>query len=341
MRDLSSQNAHFRLDAVRSAAIVIAPLSPESDDRRAVIARLAQIVADDTDPKVRAEAVNTLGTLKAESSLPTILVATEDDHPAVRQQALLAIADIGDLRARERVRRALTDARPDVRFQAIATFVRLSADERDEAWDAMRARLDDEDTEVVLHTAEIIAEFADQEALPASISDKLAELCDHAVDLVRVSAAIALAESADLRGRHVISAVISGVLALTDPALRQAAFELAGEHHFTELLPHAKRLAFGFMRYLRDPAVKFLALTMLLRWHDSDAKAWVSRELQSRSPERRRMAMFVVTRAQFVEAKPWVESLLDSPIDREIAEDTLRELAGASAMNPSHFADLA
>jgi HEAT repeat protein len=340
VRDLSSQNAHFRLDAVRSAAIVAATLSDESTDRRAIIGKLAQIVADDADPKIRAEAVNTLGTLKAENALPAISIAIEDEHADVRQQALLAIADIGDLRARERVRRALTDDRPDVRFQAIATFVRLSADERDEAWEALRARLDDGDSEVLVHAAEIIAEFADQEHLPPAIGDKLAELCDHGVALVRASAAIALAESADLRGRRVISEVISGVLPLADPALRQAAFELAGEHNFTELLPHAKRLAFGFMRFVRDPALKFLALTMLLRWNDADAKAWTLRELQSRSYERRRMAMFVISRAQFVDAKPWIEGLLASAIDRDTAEDTLRELADASAMQPRHFADL-
>ena len=89
-------------------------------------------------------------------ALPALLFAVEDDDPFVRQMAFSAVGELGDPRARERLRRALSDARAEVRFQAVIGFVRVAPD----ALEALSAALGDPDGSIryiALRSAEELA----------------------------------------------------------------------------------------------------------------------------------------------------------------------------------------
>ena len=70
-----------------------------------------------------------LADIGAREALSSLLVAVEDDDPHVRQMALSSLGELGDPRATQRLERALRDARPEVRYQAVIAFSRVAKDD--------------------------------------------------------------------------------------------------------------------------------------------------------------------------------------------------------------------
>lgn len=318
VRDLSSTDHRARIDAAQHAAAVVA----ESGDgvRGRIVEALAEALSD-PDPRVRAPVALALADLRAHEALPALLVAADDDVDLVRQFALLALGEIGDPRARERIRRALRDPRPEVRYQAIVAFPRIACAGRDardvdpEVWGALAAGLDDDDEQVCGRAAEACAELADGAPLPPTVADRLARVArdGELPENARVAAAIALAESKDDRGADVLLAVMRGDVDEPDARRVHAVFELAGELKLEAARPLASNAAFGLRARLGDPSRRSAALVALVRLGDPKAIEHVLGELAGRSYERRAMAVGIASRAAMAEARPRLVELLRDP----------------------------
>jgi HEAT repeat protein len=84
---LASADANVRLDAVADLGLV-------KDARTEAL--LAITALQDPQPSVRAEALYSLGALRAESQLAAIQLAITDPDPDVRKAASGALEDLGD-----------------------------------------------------------------------------------------------------------------------------------------------------------------------------------------------------------------------------------------------------
>ena len=349
LRDLASPDAKVRIDAADHASLVVSqgsqgPEGSEGPQARAQIISALSRALDDANGNVRAACALALADLRAHEALPALLVAADDDVPLVRQLAITALGEIGDARARERMRRALRDERPEVRFQAIVAFPRLAIVDGDEtgradAWQALRDALEDDDAQVRGRAAEACGELADGAPLEAEIGDRLAALVlpKHPSD-VRVAAAIALAESGDRRGARVLIDVMSGAIAEPDPGRVQAAFELAGELNLEEAQGLATQAAFGLRaRMGGDPSRRAAALVALVRLRDRRAIDLVLADLRGRSFSRRMLAIGIAGRAALAEARESIEALRRDPTlaDPEAIDDALGRIDAASSSAPS------
>jgi HEAT repeat protein len=334
VRDLRAADPKTRVHAADEAARVA-----ETDlaARETVVDALVRALSDE-DADVRAATALALADLRGAEALAALTVAADDDVPLVRQLAISALGEIGDPRARERVRRALSDERPEVRFQAIVAFPRLlrhageeGADDRREAWVALESGLNDDDAQVRGRASEACAELADGAALPESVADRLARIADDAEETAdtRVAAAIALAESGDRRGGKVIVAVLRGAIEEPNPGRVQAAFELAGELGLEEAREACEAAAFGVRAWFGDPGKRTAALVALVRLGDARAIEHVLGELSSRSWSRRALAIGVVGRAGMQQARGALEAMRGQPsvIDPEALEDALARIA--------------
>src|SRR5262249_12829854 len=85
-----------------------------------------------------------------------LLLAVDDDDAHVRQMALNALGEIGDDRALPRLRRALSDDRPEVRYQAVIAFARVATDHAEIDRALFDATNDDDDA--IAHIALRLAE---------------------------------------------------------------------------------------------------------------------------------------------------------------------------------------
>lgn len=310
LRDLQSRDVRARVAAVEHAPSV----ARAENARGGIVDALVRALKDDSE-HVRGAAALALADMEANEALPALLVAADDDAFVVRQLAITALGEIGDRRALERVRRALRDPRPEVRFQAVVAFPRLAREDdgniAKEVWNALSAGLEDDDPFVRSRAAEACAEVADGAPLTGTISDRLARLAADKSESpdTRVAAAIALGESGDARGEKVLLAVMRGDIDEPDPRRVQAIFELAGELKLEAARPLATAAAFGLRARFGDPSRRAAALVTLIRLGDRRAIDQVIGDLNGRSYERRTLAIGIAARAAMTEAAPHLEAL--------------------------------
>ncbi|MCC6559082.1 MAG: HEAT repeat domain-containing protein, partial [Polyangiaceae bacterium] len=138
LRDVRSAKPAVRAEAVRDLTL------QDDGARPRVLAALEAALRDDEVAAVRSAAAVALADLKGVEVLSSLLVAVEDADAHVRQMAVTALGEIGDPRAAARLRRALADERPEIRFQAVIAFPRVCA-QRDEAIAAVERATRDDD----------------------------------------------------------------------------------------------------------------------------------------------------------------------------------------------------
>jgi HEAT repeat protein len=331
LRDLASPDARVRITAADAASSVVEHDAVERGRARVISALVSRL--EDVHADVRAASALALADLGANEALPNLLVAADDDLALVRQCAITALGEIGDVRARERLRRALKDERPEVRFQAIVAFPRLAreADGKDEdAWSALSSGLTDDDAQVRGRAAEACGELADGAPLPDEIADLLATLVDDKDEApdTRVAAAIALAESSDRRGGPLLLALLRGDVVEPNPGRVQAAFELAGALALEGARELAASAAFGLRARFGDPGRRAAALTALVRLGDRRAIEHVLAELDGRSFSRRAMAIGIASRGALAEARSRLLALKRDPTlaDPDSVDDALARI---------------
>src|SRR5689334_5745484 len=97
LRDVHSPTAKVRAEATRE-------LVPHAEEAREKVVRALEACLRDEAASVRSVAAISLADIEARESLPSLLLAIEDDDAHVRQMAITALGELGDARATERLR---------------------------------------------------------------------------------------------------------------------------------------------------------------------------------------------------------------------------------------------
>jgi HEAT repeat protein len=296
--------------------------------RPRVHAALRRMLSDDAH-EVRSAAASALGEVRAPEALGELLIATEDKHGLVRQLALEALGFVGGERAVERVRRALSDPRPELRFQAVLAYPRLAPGD---AHAALAAAADDDDAgvryialrvaEERLHPPEGSlldhadaadpADAADDRRPPRELLDAARRCLADDEARVRVAAAILLARGGDASAEPVLLDVIEDRLRTPELEDEAAAVELAGAIGLARATTALERRAYGPARFFRERC-SFHARIGLARLGHARARGDILRELAAWSRETRTLAVMSAGRARLADARAQIQAMQGRP----------------------------
>jgi HEAT repeat protein len=351
-RDLGSEKPTTRLTAVRD--VVRHALRSDATRDRA-IARLERILREDPSPAVRAEAAVALADMRARDALPGLLFAVEDEDAHVRQMAISALGEIGDPRSTTRLERALSDSRPEVRYQAVIAFARVAENDPAAVSAALAHALDDDDPAIryiAMRVAEETlaaapAEAKERPSEPARKDIAIGGVCTkpmlaRAEELVdgddQALAVVAALYLARLRRPKGLTAVLDVVAERrTTPELEdeQACVELTGELLVRDAIPHLERRAWGTRRVVRTvlswgagdrASCAWHARIALARMSHERARAEILGELTSWRRETREAAVVAAGRARMHEARTPLENLGET-VDAALVREALLRLA--------------
>lgn len=283
--DLGHQDHRVRLAAVERAGRQLA------DDRPRLMSVLAPALMD-MYPGVRVEAALVLGDIAAADDavldwLVTLAADAEGDPGALRRQAALlglgraGLTGSGLTRARwegakSAALSAASEGEADVRFQAMTALTRLAAS-GPEVIEVARARIEDEDAEIVGVAAELLAALGDTASTEA-LRARMPRLPGEA----RRTVLFALAQLG-------AGGLVEALLAETDKlpyALR--ACELLGH---LEDRSAVEPLAVLMGRWLTHRFIKVAAAAALVRLGDGRGEAALGRYLKARRKDMRGYAM--------------------------------------------------
>lgn len=211
LRDASAASGKVRLRAVVALG-ESGPLLEDPTARRRVAAALV-VALDDDDPAIRAEALFGLAELAELAPVPAMIARLADGDAGVRQHAAIALGKLGDRAAFTPLVEALREGPPELRFQAVTSLAEIDPTA---AYEPVVAALADRDPQVVAAAAVALGSLREGRAVAA-----LAPLLSHAAAAVRFEAAWALAQLGDGRGRDELAAALgvpNGQAAETHPA---------------------------------------------------------------------------------------------------------------------------
>ncbi len=324
LRDLGSQKADVRRSAISD--LLRHALRDDAVKDKAV-PLIAKALSDEV-AQVRSTAAIALADLGASGALPALLVAVEDDDPYVREMSLSALGEIGDARAAPRLLRALDDARPEVRYQAIIAYPRCAKDAADVAKALTRAFADDESK--VRYIALRVAEENAQKLPEAAFVAAEERLGDDDVEVV-LAAAVLLAPREHTEARALVAEVVrTGKVRGKKPAREDEAeaVELCGALGLRELTSDLERRAFGLGRFFGDTC-KFHARIALARLGHARAAKEIYQELEATAKGTREAAVVAAGRARMKGAKPKLTALRGD-VDDVLIDEALALLERAS-----------
>ncbi|MEB2325064.1 MAG: HEAT repeat domain-containing protein, partial [Sorangiineae bacterium] len=282
LRDVRASRRAARLSALRDLA-----RHAGGEGRAVALEALRQALADDAEPAVRGEAAVALADAHASECVETLLGALRDDHPRVRQMALMALGEVsppGDARVSSAIEVELASDSAALRFQALVALHHRGAVDAAQ----VERSLGDDDPEirrVALH----IAEERWPEPSPALLG-AAARALDDAAPGVRVAAALFLAKAGDERAGAGLAAALNGSPRELAPEDEQAAIELAGELELAAARPGLERRAFGALARYRE-RFQWHARIALARLGDARARAASLRGLTAWSRDARTLAV--------------------------------------------------
>jgi putative membrane-bound dehydrogenase-like protein len=269
IRKVRAPGGIYRVRAI-VAKPVEDPLGLKIDWAGAAVTRLAGLLGD-RRPLVRDRAQRTLSARGKAAVVALAAVLDGKSSVSVKQQALWALAGVGDPAALPPLRRALTDAEPDV----VATAARCLALRKDrEAAAALAALLGAPAAQVRLAAAQALAHCGMRASLPA-LWQALAERPDRFLEHSLIHAAHHIADSEDL----------TKALASPEPGVQKAALLLLDQPPRRRGLlkaPDVIRRVGSADEGLRQTALAILhehpdwaeeATGLLRRWLDRDSLA--------------------------------------------------------------------
>jgi HEAT repeat protein len=331
IRDLSSTKAESRASAIVD---MVRHARGDEQVRSASLPRLSRALADEA-PTVRAAAAVALGDLLAHEVLPTLLVAIEDADGYVRQMAINALGEIGDSRASARLSRALTDPRPEVRYQATIAFPRVAKDDAEAVRVALEHAFEDVDESVRYIALRIAEERADTGKPDPSLVERARQLLKDPVQHVALAAAIFVAKTSGTSGKDEpeARALILKVVVGTGPRLSGPAREdeneailVSGALRMTEAIPPLERRAWGLGRLVTDTCAWSAKIALARMGHDR-AIAEITRDLGSSKRGTREAAVVAAGHARLVRLKDTLTQLGPDDADPELVAHALLELS--------------
>lgn len=331
-RDVGAERAAVRASAIRD--IVRYALLSDITRTRA-IPILERSLRQDDAAEVRAEAAIGLADVSAEEALPTLLVSVEDEDAIVCQMALAALGEIADPRATQRLARALTDDRPEVRYQAVIAFARVAKDDPPAVASALAGALDDPDEAIRYIAMRVAEEFGvDGEPLrDGRLVTRAEQIVQASHEPVAVVAALYLARLGRPSGRQIVVDVVMGRRKTPELEDEQACVELVGELCLREAIPHLEQRVWGTRRFLRAvlswgagdrTSCAWHARTSLARMGHPKAKAEILSDLASWKRETREAAVVAAGRARIGEARTALETLGETADDALVREALVR-----------------
>lgn len=305
IRDVSSKKVEVRADAIRD-------LVRHAADSRSQVIRALEGALQDDDPRVRALAATSLADIGAKEALATLLLTVEDEDAYARQMAIAALGELGDSRSAQRLKRALSDARPEVRFQAVMAFPRVAARAEDALQVVLEATSDDDP--LVAHVAvRMLEELAgDGPPSPRALA-RAKELLSHEAPAVQAAAAILLARAGDPSGREIIEKAATGALSGVEGEDEAAAIELCGELGITSAKEALARRAFSGLFGLGRDHFFWHARVALARLGHERATREILADLASWDRERRTLAVAAAGRARLLAAREMIEAMRGAP----------------------------
>lgn len=335
LRDIADPKATVRLGAASD-------LAAHGEAARGPVLAALEKALSDADARVRAAVLRALAELRAKETLSAILVACEDDDTLVRQEAIAALGDIGDERAAGKLERALVDKRPEVRFQAVMAYPRVSTVDADVVNVLERASRDDD--EHVVHVAmrmaeEVGGEDAGQGAtdgviVPDALLTRARALLGHASARVRAVAAVVMTRAGQDDGLEVLLGVVDGSVATPEAEDIAAAIELAGDRKLTAAKAALEKRAFGGMLGFGRDAWSWHARTALAKMGHPRAVQEIVRELRGWDRARRTLAVVAAGEARLAEARPLLASMRERPrgIDVTLVLRALAQIDGLATL---------
>jgi HEAT repeat protein len=331
-RDLASERAATRASAIRD---VVRHASRSDAARARAIPILEGLLRDDPSATVRAQAA--VGLADVCAGVSTLLFAVEDDDAHVRQMALSALGEIGDTRAIGRLERALSDERPEVRYQAVIAFARVARNDPGAVALALQRALDDRDGAIRYVAMRVIEEHAiDEKALrDATLTSRAEQLMDGPDEAVAVVAALYLARLEHPAARQVVLAVVTGQRSTPEREDEEACIELVGELKLREGTAALERRVWGTQGRLRailagggagHATSAWHARIALARMGHERAKAEILVDLSSWRRQTREAAVVAAGLARMGEARSTLEQL-GGVVDAALVREALVRLA--------------
>jgi beta-lactamase regulating signal transducer with metallopeptidase domain len=188
-----------------------------SDATREQVAKALANALNDENPAVRQQAMQALAQMRSPLAFEPMLAALKDTDPDVRHQAAFSLGELDDPRAVGPLTAALKDSVADVRQQAAFALGQIGDAS---AVQPLVAALKDADEDVREQAAFALGQIGDPSAMPGLIQ---ALSSDQKAD-VREQAAFALSQLGDARA---VDALTTAMQKDADPEVRQqAAFAL-------------------------------------------------------------------------------------------------------------------
>jgi HEAT repeat protein len=295
--------------------------------------RLVGRLQGDPEPQVRAAAALALADIDALAALDVLVRATTDADGAVRQMALLGV---GELAAPEHAdacgaaTRGLVDPLPAVRYQAVVALARLRGVA---ALESLLVGTRDADPEV-RHVAFRVAEevFGGRSAaeVPVVLTQRARGALRDDNTAVQVAAAILLAVLGEEAGRERLIETINSRQRIKHAEDEIIAIELCGELRLAPATPGLERRAFGWLGP-RTP-VSWHARVALAELGHPRAKSAILRGLSAWSRDARTLAVAAAGRARLAEAREILQRMVGAPerAEPDAVSEALAAINGAS-----------
>ena len=328
LRDTAASKVDVRRSAVRD----LGRLAASEAARPAAIAELSRLLRHDADADVRADAALALADADAREQLASLVEAAEDAHARVRQMVLVALGELGtagDERTLGVIERALDDQAPALRYQALIALDRLRGVA---ATEAVATATRDPDPQVRYIALRILDERWVEEGkdIPASAAVRVRALLRDERSEVRLAAAILLARLGDPAGSNEIVAAVNGRSRGVEFEDEQAAVKLAGQLRLAEARPGLERRALGWFGISLDPCA-YQARVALARLGDPRAIEAIVRGLRAWSRDARTLAVAAAGEAGLEQTRTIIEAMRGDVRSAEphAVEEALVRLDGA------------
>jgi hypothetical protein len=332
LRDVEHARADVRLASL--ADLKRHARSGSDDAVRALVARLKS----DPEPQVRANAALSLADIDARGELDTLVAATADQEPTVRQMALMGIGELAEpehAEARAAATRGLVDRLPAVRYQAVVALARLLGHGSLEALLVGSRDADAEVRHVAFRVAEEVFGGRAPEQVPLALLQRARGALRDDNPGVQVSAAILLAVLGESAGADRLVEAINARSRIVHVEDEIIVVELCGELKLERATPGLERRAFGLWGG-RTP-VSWHARVALAELGHARAKAAILRGLSAWSRDARTLAVAAAGRARLQEARAELERMRGAPerAEPDAVTDALASINGSPSSNGS------
>lgn len=283
------------------------------DGQADAVHELARRLRIDPEPQVRARAALCLADVDARNELPLLVAAASDQDARVRQMALLGIGELAELDHAEAcaaAMRGLVDRMPAVRYQAVVALARLQAAASLESLLVGSRDLDPEVRHVSLRVAEEVFGGRTEPAPPALVQRARGALRDDNRG-VQASAAILLSVLGESAGRERLVELVNSSARFLHAEDEVVAVELCGQLGLVQATPGLERRAFGVLG--GRAAAGWHARVALAELGHARAKLSILRGLSAWSRDARTLAVAAAGRARLQEARAILQRMLGAP----------------------------